>query len=57
MEQKKEKTMEDTSKPVEAILLVMLALLAALIVGSWVNLQNQLDLLQQSITQLIQNLP
>jgi len=34
--------------------LVQLLLLAALIVGSWVNLQRQLDLLQHDVTTLLQ---
>jgi len=33
--------------------LVQLALLASLIVGSWVNLQNQLNLLQHDVTALL----
>jgi len=35
--------------------LVQIMFLAALIVGSWVNLQRQLDLLQRDVTQLIQS--
>jgi|SRR4030042_184271 hypothetical protein len=34
--------------------LVQLVLLASLIVGSWVNLQRQLDLLQRDVTYLCQ---
>jgi hypothetical protein len=34
--------------------LVQLLLLAALIVGSWANLQRQLDLLQHDVTVLLQ---
>ena len=34
--------------------LVQLVLLASLIVGSWVNLQRQLDLLQRDVTMLLQ---
>ena len=34
--------------------LVQLVLLASLIVGSWVNLQRQLDLLQHDVTILLQ---
>jgi hypothetical protein len=34
--------------------LVQLLLLAALIVGSWVNLQRQLDILQHDVTALLQ---
>ncbi len=33
--------------------LVQLVLLASLIVGSWVNLQRQLDLLQRDVTMLV----
>lgn len=35
--------------------LLHLMVLAALIVGSWVNLQRQLDLLQHDVTMLLQN--
>ena len=35
--------------------LIQLVLLASLIVGSWVNLQRQLDLLQHDVTMLIQS--
>ena len=34
--------------------LIQLVLLAGLIVGSWVNLQRQLDLLQHDVTVLLQ---
>ena len=34
--------------------LIQLVLLASLIVGSWVNLQRQLDLLQRDVTYLCQ---
>ena len=34
--------------------LIQLILLAGLIVGSWVNLQRQLDLLQHDVTVLLQ---
>lgn len=34
--------------------LVQLVFLASLIVGSWVNLQRQLDLLQRDVTMLLQ---
>ena len=33
--------------------LVQLLVLASLIVGSWLNLQRQLDLLQRDVTQLL----
>jgi septal ring factor EnvC (AmiA/AmiB activator) len=35
--------------------LIQLAFLASLIVGSWVNLQNQLNLLQHDVTALLQS--
>ena len=35
--------------------LIQLVLLAALILGSWVNLQRQLDLLQHDVSTLLQN--
>ena len=35
--------------------LVQLMVLASLIVGSWVNLQRQLDLLQRDVTMLLQS--
>lgn len=35
--------------------LIQLVLLAALIVGSWVNLQRQLDLLQHDVSILLQS--
>jgi hypothetical protein len=35
--------------------LIQLLLLAALIVGSWVNLQRQLDLLQHDVSMLLQS--
>jgi hypothetical protein len=34
--------------------LIQLVFLASLIVGSWVNLQRQLDLLQHDVTMLLQ---
>lgn len=34
-------------------MLIQLALLASLIVGSWVNLQRQLDMLQHDVTMLL----
>ena len=37
------------------LLLIQLILLASLIVGSWVNLQRQLDLLQHDVQILLQN--
>jgi hypothetical protein len=35
--------------------LIQLAFLASLIVGSWFNLQRQLDLLQRDVTMLLTN--
>jgi hypothetical protein len=35
--------------------LVQLLVLASLIVGSWVNLQRQLDLLQRDVTMLLES--
>lgn len=35
--------------------LIQLMFLASLIVGSWVNLQNQLNLLQHDVTALLQS--
>ncbi len=35
--------------------LIQLILLASLIVGSWVNLQRQLDLLQRDVTMLLES--
>jgi flagellar biosynthesis chaperone FliJ len=40
---------------INASALVQITLLATLIVGSWVNLQRQLDLLQRDVTQLIES--
>lgn len=42
------------NRQVNVSVLVQLLLLAALIVGSWVNLQRQLDLLQHDVTMLLQ---
>jgi len=43
------------NRQVNVSVLIQLALLASLIVGSWVNLQRQLDLLQRDVTMLLQN--
>ncbi|MHC4573055.1 MAG: hypothetical protein ACYS76_02795 [Planctomycetota bacterium] len=40
------------NRQVNVSVLVQLVLLASLIVGSWVNLQRQLDLLQRDVTYL-----
>lgn len=42
------------NRQINLSVLVQLVLLAALIVGSWVNLQSQLDLLQRDVTMLLQ---
>ncbi len=43
------------SRQINLSVIVQLALLASLIVGSWVNLQKQLDLLQHDVTMLLQS--
>jgi hypothetical protein len=43
------------SRKVNLSVLVQLTFLASLIVGSWVNLQNQLNLLQHDVTALLQS--
>jgi hypothetical protein len=40
---------------INASALVQIMFLATLIVGSWVNLQRQLDLLQRDVTMLLQS--
>ena len=42
------------NRQVNVSVLVQLVFLASLIVGSWVNLQRQLDLLQHDVTLLLQ---
>lgn len=42
------------NKTVNLSVLVQLAFLATLIVGSWVNLQRQLDSLQRDVTSLLE---
>ena len=42
------------NRQISVSVLVQLILLASLIVGSWVNLQRQLDLLQHDVTLLLQ---
>ncbi len=42
------------NRTVNLSVLLQLVFLASLIVGSWVNLQRQLDLLQRDVTQLIE---
>ncbi len=41
-------------RKISVSVLVQLVLLASLIVGSWVNLQRQLDILQRDVTMLLQ---
>jgi hypothetical protein len=43
------------SKQVNLSVLIQLVLLASLIIGSWVNLQRQLDLLQRDVTMLLES--
>lgn len=43
------------NRQINISVLVQLVFLASLIVGSWVNLQRQLDLLQHDVTILLQN--
>lgn len=42
------------NRQVNLSVLVQLVFLASLIVGSWVNLQRQLDLLQRDVSMLLQ---
>ena len=41
------------NRQINVSVLIQLVLLASLIVGSWVNLQRQLDLLQRDVTMLL----
>ena len=43
------------NRQINISVIMQLVLLASLIVGSWVNLQRQLDLLQQDVNMLIQS--
>ena len=43
------------NKTVDLSVLMQLAFLASLIVGSWVNLQRQLDSLQRDVTSLLES--
>jgi flagellar biosynthesis chaperone FliJ len=43
------------NRTVNLSVLVQLGFLASLIVGSWVNLQRQLDSLQRDVTSLLEN--
>jgi hypothetical protein len=42
------------NKPANLSILIQLIFLASLIVGSWLNLQRKLDLLQRDVTMLLQ---
>ena len=41
------------NKQINVTVIIQLILLASLIVGSWVNLQRQLDLLQRDVSMLL----
>jgi hypothetical protein len=43
------------NRQINVSVLIQLVLLASLIVGSWLNLQRQLDLLQRDVNLLLQN--
>ena len=43
------------NRQINVSVLVQLMLLASLIIGSWLNLQRQLDLLQRDVSMLLQN--
>lgn len=43
------------SRQINLSVIVQVMLLASLIVGSWFNLQRQLDLLQRDVTMLLQS--
>jgi Tfp pilus assembly protein PilO len=43
------------NRRVNLSVLIQLVFLASLIVGSWINLQRQLDLLQHDVTTLLQS--
>jgi flagellar biosynthesis chaperone FliJ len=43
------------NRTVNLSVLVQLGFLASLIVGSWINLQKQLDSLQRDVTSLLEN--
>jgi len=43
------------NRQISVSVLVQLVFLASLIVGSWVNLQRQLDLLQRDVAMLVQS--
>jgi septal ring factor EnvC (AmiA/AmiB activator) len=43
------------NRQINLLVIVQLVLLASLIVGSWINLQRQLDLLQKDVSMLLQS--
>ena len=43
------------NRQINLSVIVQLMLLASLIVGSWINLQRQLDLLQRDVSMLLQS--
>ena len=43
------------NRQINLSVIVQLVLLASLIVGSWVNLQRQLDMLQRDVSMLLQS--
>ena len=43
------------NRQINLSMIVQIMLLASLIVGSWVNLQRQLDLLQRDVSMLLQS--
>ena len=43
------------NRQINLSVIVQLVLLASLIVGSWVNLQRQLDILQRDVSMLLQS--
>ena len=43
------------NRQINLTVIVQLVLLASLIVGSWINLQRQLDLLQRDVSMLLQS--
>ena len=43
------------NRQINISVIFQLVLLASLIVGSWINLQRQLDLLQYDVTMLLEN--
>jgi hypothetical protein len=43
------------NRQINLSVIVQLVLLASLIIGSWINLQRQLDLLQRDVSMLLQS--